>query len=741
MASVNSMSQEPENYRHSPEAVIHLDAVVVEAEPDFEGHPLDSPEALKRRDKIIDWWCQARDAQSLNRIEQALDHDYYDGLQWSDEDRLVLQQRGQAALVFNKIMPTVNWVCGTEKKTRIDYRVVPRGPEDTEPAEAKTKLLKYLSDVNRTGFHRSQAFQDAAISGVGWIEHCVVADPDDEPLRVRYEDWRNVWYDHLAVEQDLSDARYLFRARWVDEDLGCAMFPDRADRVHEAATYLANNAWSDDDEFYYQQTNAVLQDGRLASSHMSSVGEYANVNNRRTRVKLIECWYREPAQCRCIKGNGLGPENGAMFDESDPLHQFYVQNGQATVTDALKLQVRCAIFVGNSLLWEGPSPYRHNRFPFVPVWCYRRKRDNAPYGIVRGLRDVQDDLNKRRSKALYMLSTNRVYFERGAFLDIDAARDEANAVDGMVEYEPGKKVDPQEHTQLAEWQVRLMEQNAQYLQDAAGVTDENLGQDTNAKSGKAIMARQQQGHVVTAGIFDNLRLSVQLSGEMQLSLVEQFYDTPKILRILGDDAKGMEFLQLNVRGADGLLMNPITASAADFVVDEEDFNQSTRQAMFDSLMQAAQSMPPEIGAQLLPVALSLSDLPNRETIIASVNRALGLGEDGQPSQPQGPDPAEQQAAQSQAMLDAAKAEDLKASAELKRQQAITEQTEQAVRAHGVQFDQNAQDMQRVKLVADVANKHEGNRIAAAKTAGEPRPGHTMPGLQSDNPNPGASNPV
>lgn len=737
------MSQEPENYRRTPETVIHLDDVETSVETEEAANPLDSEESRRRLNKVIDWWCQARDAQALNRIEQALDHDYYDGLQWSDEDRLVLQQRGQAALVFNKIMPTINWVCGTEKKTRIDYRVVPRGPEDAKPAEAKTKLLKYLSDVNRTGFHRSKAFQDAAIAGVGWLEHCVVADPDDEPLRVRYEDWRNVWYDHLAVEQDLSDARYLFRARWVDEDLGCAMFPDRADKVREAATYLANNAWSDDDEFYYQQTNAVLQDGRLASSHMSSVGEYANVNNRRTRVKLVECWYREPAQCRCIKGKGIGPENGAMFDESDPLHQFYIQNGQATVVDALKLQVRCAIFVGNSLLWEGPSPYRHNRFPFVPIWCYRRKRDNAPYGIVRGLRDVQDDLNKRRSKALWLLSTNQMVYEQGSIPDVDAAREELNAPDGMVEVGPGKigAAIIRDQPQLAEWQVRLMEQNAQYLQDAAGVTDENLGQDTNAKSGKAIMARQQQGHVVTAGIFDNLRLSVQLSGEMQLSLIEQFYDTPKILRILGDDAKDMEFLQLNVRGAGGVLMNPITASAADFVVDEEDFNQSTRQAMFDSLMQAAQAMPPEIGAQLLPVALSLSDLPNRETIIASVNRALGLGEDGQPMQPQGPDPAAQQAAQAQAMLDAAKAEDLKASAELKRQQAVTEQTEQQVRVHGMQFDQNAQDMQRVKLVADVAGGHEQRRIQAAKTAGEPRPGHTMPGLQSDNTNPGVSNPV
>jgi len=734
----------PENYRRTPETVIHLDAVIVEAEPDDAANPLDSPEAQARLNKLTDWYVQARDAQSVNRLEQALDHDYYDGLQWSDEDRRVLMERGQPALVFNKIAPAINWVSGTEKKTRIDYQVVPRGSEDTAPAEAKTKLLKYLSDVNRIGFHRSKAFLDAIISGVGWLEHCIVADPDDEPLRVRYEDWRNIYYDHLSVEPDLSDARYLFRHKWIDEDLATFMFPCRKVQVEQAATYLANNAWTDDDEFYWQHQDVILQDGRPASAHMSSVTEYANVQNRRRRVKLVECWYREPCPCQVIKGQALGPESGSPFDPQDPFQRFHLDNGLATVVDALKLQVRCAIFAGHNLLWEGPSPYRHNRFPFVPIWCYRRKRDNAPYGVVRGLRDVQDDLNKRRSKAVHLLSVNQIIYERGAIPDIDAARDELNAPDGMVEVETGKlkSIIVRDQPQLAEEHVKLMDDDGQFIQEVSGITDENLGLDTNATSGRAIQARQQQGHVVTATIFDNLRLAVQLDGEQDLSNIEQFYDTPKTVRILGDDAKDMEFLEVNSRRADGLLMNPITASVADFVVDEEDFNQSTRQAMFQSLMdliaQLANAMP-QVAAQLMPIALTMSDLPNREAVIAKVNQALGLDKDGNPvpQQEAAPDPL----TQAKAALTQAQTEKTNADAELSRQKAVTEQTEQQVRQHGMQFDQNAQDMQRVKLVADVAGGHEQRRIQANKTAGEPIPGHQMPGLQSDNTNPGVGNPV
>ena len=51
------------------------------------------------------------------------------------------------------------------------------------------------------------------------------------------------------------------------------------------------------------------------------------------------------------------------------------------------------------MLSMGQSIYRHNRFSLTPVWCYRRGRDNQPYGMARRVRDIQEDINKRASKA------------------------------------------------------------------------------------------------------------------------------------------------------------------------------------------------------------------------------------------------------------------------------------------------------------------------------------------------------
>ena len=65
------------------------------------------------------------------------------------------------------------------------------------------------------------------------------------------------------------------------------------------------------------------------------------------------------------------------------------------------------------------SPYRHNKYPFVPLWGYKRGRDGLPYGMVRGLRDIQDDINKRAAKAQYILATNKIIADEDAFEDLE----------------------------------------------------------------------------------------------------------------------------------------------------------------------------------------------------------------------------------------------------------------------------------------------------------------------------------
>ena len=620
-------------------------------------NPLDSIKSQALLSKLLEWRQQARIAHADNRIEQALDEDYYDGLQWSQDEIDALEERGQAPLVFNEIKPAIDWIIGTEKRTRVDWNVLPRNEDDSAPAESKKKLLKYISDVNKAAFERSRAFADAIKVGVGWLEDGIRGDESDELLFSRKESWRNVWYDHMSTSYDLADARFLIREKFTDLDISEAMFPERKEQLKQAS-YAADLYSEQDDEFYdsalYYKTDSQ---GRPVGRHSTVDDATYSVNNRRERVKLIEMWYREPCACKVARvnippmmdmqyRNKLEIMRGQEYDENNQDMMQAVNDGYASLFDTIKMKVRCAMFVENAMLQDMPSPYKHDRFPLTPIWCYRRARDNAPYGVIRNQRDPQSDLNKQRSKAQFILSVNQVIMEKGAVEDKEDLREEAAAPDGIIEYKAGKKLEFRKDIRLAEEHVMLQRQDGEYIRQVSGVTGENLGQETNATSGKAIQARQMQGSVTTAEPFDNLRFAMQIQGENQLSMAEQFYTDPKVVRITGDRGH-REYLRLNdpVQNDDGYIEveNDITSTKADFIIDEQDYQASTRAAMFETMMAMVGNLAqlsPDIALSFLDLVIDMSDIPGKDELVNRIRQITGQSD---PDDDSGEAEAKQQA--------------------------------------------------------------------------------------------------
>lgn len=609
------------------------------------GHVLDSDESRKVLRKLLEWYYYEKDRQSANRLEQAIDADFYDNIQWAQEDAAELKDRGQMPLVFNEVAPMVDWLIGTERRTRVDWRIMPRTEDDVDLADVKTKVVKYVGDINRVQFNRSRAFADAVKSGVGWVDDGVRDDPTQDILYSRYEDWRSVLWDSAAYELDLSDSRFLFRWRWVDEDIALAMFPERAHVIRsgvEEAQHASASDWEEDGWYSSEELLSGAQHGTLRAAGVGMA-----IDAKRRRVKLIECQYRMPVMSKIVAD---GPMRGMFFNQHDQaLSSALAQHG-GTIIDKVVMRMHIAVFTEAHLLAMGPSTYRHNRFTLTPVWCYRRGRDRLPYGVIRRVRDIQQDLNKRASKALFMLNTNQIIADEGAVDDWDTARDESSRPDGVIIKKSGKEFTIRRDTDAATGQIQMMTLDAQSIQKSAGVSQENMGRQTNAVSGEAIKARQLQGGVVTTEPFDNLRLATQVQGEKQLSMVEQFYTEEKVVRLTG--AKGaLEWVKINQPEvqADGTVrwINDITASAGDFVVSEADYAGTLRQVMFEALNQLANRLPPEVALRVLTIAMEFSDLPNKDEVADQIRKLTG---ERDPSKPMTPDEEAQaqQAAQQQA---------------------------------------------------------------------------------------------
>jgi len=582
-------------------------------DPDIEkpADRLDSEEMRELHCKRMDEYRAELDKQSENRYQMALDEDYFDNLQYTEEETRILEERGQQPTVYNVISQSVNWITGSEKRGRTDFRIQPRGKEDTAPAERKTAFMKYLSDVNRTPFHRSRAFEDQVKVGLGWLEEGVQDEDDGEPIYCRYESWRNIIFDSASVENDCSDMRYQYRPKWVDEDIAIALFPKRKEQIQRACVEHSVFDMSE------------MSDGDLAMDMQEMDMEGATlgtslIQHRRRRVRLIEGWYRIPETVKRIRGSAF---NGEIYDEADQRHVDAVTHGGGVVIEKVMMRMRVCIMTAGDMLWEGPSPYRHNRFKFIPLWGNRRGRDGLPYGVIRGMRPVQDGVNKRASKALYILSTNKVVMDEGALpegVTIDDFAEEVAKPDAIIVKRKGYELDLNVDTSLAAPHLEMMSRDIQFMQTASGVTDELMGRTTNASSGIAIQRRQEQGGLATSKYFDNLRFAEQLRGEIELSLIEQYATDEKQFRIT--NMRGApEFIQVN----DGLPENDITRTKADFVIGEQEWRTTMREASAQMLSDMISKMPPEVGLALLDIAVDMMDIPQREEALKRIRRING----------------------------------------------------------------------------------------------------------------------
>lgn len=564
--------------------------------------------AQERHEQRKAWFVAEAAKQGPNRARMAKCEAAYDSEQWSREDAADVEARGQNPVVYNEIKPAIDWMIGTERRSRVDFYVVAQddGPEAEDDATNKTKLLKYLDDVNRAGFERSYAAEDMFKAGVGWLEVGLRGDRSGVPIFVGAESWRNILWDSNDRRRDLSNARYLFRIKIVDYDVALAIFPDRKAElercVQEGDELSVFTSW---------MSGSGLISGLDAFGANSDEIDFitpkpVGLFNPRKRIMLLECWSREP-QRRAPSEDGLG--------------------------DPVQFKMRVSIMTEHDTLIEAWSPFNHDQFPFIPLWAYINRRTGLPYSPILPMLGPQEALNHRMSKALMEASSNQLMIEDdaiGPVMDIEEIRAELNAPDGMPVFKSGalsgNRIRERPTAGAATQQLMLAERDITHMRSMSGVTGENRGEQTNATSGKAVIAKQEQGSLLTAELFDNLLLGRQMEGELTLSMAEQFVKAPMTIRVAGDGRK-VERMRINEPQADGTYLNDITARRAHFTVGEQSWKQSYAESAFASLMEVLTQLAaaaPQVVVNLLDVVFDMHpNLPRKKALMDRIRAVNG----------------------------------------------------------------------------------------------------------------------
>jgi hypothetical protein len=211
-----------------------------------------------------------------------------------------------------------------------------------------------------------------------------------------------------------------------------------------------------------------------------------------------------------------------------------------------------ALICGQGTIYDEPSPYiDENGKPCCAIIlqsCYV-DRENRRAGIVTDMISQQDEVNKRRSKLLHMLSVRQTRSQNGAIADVAALKRELASPDGHIQYEqdpqssvPGFDIISQSD-QVA-GQFALLEHTTQAI-DNLGPNAALLGSLTGANSGRAIMAQQQAGMAELAPFYDAIRDWNLRVYRAVWNRIRQFWTEERWIRVTDAEDK-LEFVGINV---------------------------------------------------------------------------------------------------------------------------------------------------------------------------------------------------
>ncbi len=734
-------------------------------------HPLESEEMQKRLQTLQIYRRQARLAHLDNRQQQAIDADYYDGIQLTNDQLAVLEEREQPVQVWNITKGVVNWALGTEQKSRFDINVLPRKKADDKDAKTKTKVIKYHDDMSYAAYVRSQVFANAAKVGVGHLDIGAKADPEN-PLYSANMDWRDMWWDSLGKRLDRMDWRYYFMERWVDLDIAVALFEDRQTELENAAIdTISRYPYNPEDSYVFDDaTDGVTMDYGMTFGQ--------TIEGFRNRVKIIHMQYRIPDKVKVlnIKGEEYGAYDHVIYQDDNDVHKHLVKYGSADLEDAKRMTVRHGLWCNSIFLRDFPTPYHHNQFSWVPVFCYRRDRDGMPYGLIRDMRSPQDDVNARKMRAYFLMSAEKVIYEQGAIDESTPAgiarfADEYRRPDGIAKVAAGalsgQKIHFENGMAKAQQEAAVAREAEQFMHNIAGVTPEQQGQSKRDLSGVAIKALEQQGSNQNSSLFDNYFFAMQMAGELQLSNVEQFDNTEKVMRITGEEQKH-EFVTINTVDEEGKPTDSITRAKGDFKISKTDYRETVRQGMRQELGELIQNLvkvggkAQECGVAMLDIYVDLYDDMNaKEEMVARIRKITGqegIDDDLTPQEKQAKQ-QEQAAKQKEAAeMQAIQKEMLQLEVKLKRAEVDSKENKailDAVKAASERLNMLMSAMETAGAVsiapgivkaadtlieeADALVKHPDQQGTPAATPQQPQPAINPPQVGDNTGQPGGQN--
>lgn len=554
----------------------------------------------------------ARDADGGNRIAMLEDLKFAAGDQWPQEIEMARKLDRRPCLTINKtdtfVRSTVNNM--RQQRPRIQVHPVSDG-SDEQTAKVIQGLIKHIETNSNADYAYDTGADFQVRMGQGyWRLTTRYVDDDSFDQEIYIDAIKNpftVYLDPSSIAPDGSDAMWCIITQRMKVEAFKKEYP-------KAKVVSMSQLGGGDDVADWANNEEIV------------VAEYMRVEEQPETLYLMSTGQK-------VFESDLPPDDALAHAGIYPIHQ----------RQSMRRTVKWSKITALEELEKRDMPGKH--IPVIPVYGAELldQGKTIRYGMVRQLKDPQRMYNFWRTqetefvalapKAPWLIAEgqNEGHEQEWATANV---KNLSTLVYKPITDEAGNSIPApirQDPRAIPAASVNAAMGASEDMKAVAGMFDPALGAEGNETSGTMVQQRQQQSDLSNFHFYDNLTRSIRWTGKLILDWIPTYYDTERVIRIIGEDNKPKTITINEKQEADGIqkVLNDVTVGMYDVVMETGPGYSTKREQAFGWMMEMLKAMP-HLGEVAGDLIVRQSDNPGASDIadrLAAVNPIAQAGKD------------------------------------------------------------------------------------------------------------------
>lgn len=422
---------------------------------------------------------------------------------------------------FNLIQQPVNMITGYQRQHRKSINYVPSEGADPNTTDQYTRIITHINNSNGIHEQFSKACELAAISGMVLMQPYLDFSGDDQAqgeLKVKIWEYNAFLIDPFFRSPDASDARFIWCQEYISKQEAEDRFPGKT------------------------QTISPMHGSPQSHGNFYFLPENYNMN-RNDLMVLSYIWYKWKTKKKRL----YSKSRNQFFDYAGGDDNLEALLYNIPDMEEVTVDVPCwklATVLNDQLMFIGENPLNFQKCPMVPVfWNYEPHLnyfDLRVRGLIRTMRSSQYLFNHKiiTNNDISEATLNNGWMRKsGAVANEDNLKKSGQGYDIVInegyEMTDVQKIIP---TAVPESDLALATQMQDLMYATSGINLENWsGQEDKQISSLTALIKQAANLMVFQKYFDQWDYSLKLLGDLELQIVLNNWNTPKVALLVGEE--------------------------------------------------------------------------------------------------------------------------------------------------------------------------------------------------------------